>query len=154
LGGTPIILDIHDIVPEFYESKFSRPGKSVIAAALRRIERTACQFANHVLISNHIWKEILLERSAPPAKVTALINSVDLELFRPTLRTRNDGRLVLIYPGTLNYHQGIDVAINALKTLLDEFPQLELHIYGNGAALQELKNQTTQLRLGEHVRFF
>ena len=56
-GGTKIILDIHDILPEFYESKFESKNRSWSMWALRRAEHASARFADHVIISNHLWKE-------------------------------------------------------------------------------------------------
>ncbi len=154
LRGTPIILDIHDIVPELYESKFERGEPSPLAAGLRLIEKWSCRFADHVIIANHIWRDTLLQRSAPAEKVTTLVNNVDLDLFSPRTRTRMDDRFVLLYPGSLNYHQGLDIAINAMQSLAREIPGIELHIYGDGPALPDLKEQARALNLGEQVKFF
>jgi len=154
LRGAKIILDIHDIVPELYESKFQPGRRSMLAAGLRRIEKWSCHFADHVIIANHIWKQTLLGRSAPSSKLTALVNNVDLDLFAPRPRTRIDDRIILIYPGTLNRHQGLDIAIKAVQVLVREIPQIELHIYGNGPAVPDLKEQAQQLGLADHVRFF
>src|SRR5882672_1723652 len=99
--GTRIILDIHDIVPELYESKFRTRSGSLVTAGLRCIEKWSCAFADHVIIANHIWKKTLIGRSAPANKVTALVNNVDLEVFAPKSRVRTDDRIVLLYPGTL-----------------------------------------------------
>ena len=154
LKGTAIILDIHDIVPELYESKFEPGRQSLFAAGLRLLEKWSCRFADHVIIANHIWKKTLLDRSAPASKLTALVNNVDLDLFSRKPRTRTDDRIVLLYPGTLNYHQGLDIAINAMPALVRENPKIELHIYGRGPALLELQEQTAKLGMGEHIRFF
>jgi len=152
--GTRVILDIHDIVPELYESKFADHHGSLIPSLLRKIEKLSCQFADHVIIANHIWKKTILSRSASAEKVTAFINNVDLKLFAPRPRRRHDDRFVLLYPGSLNRHQGLDVAIEAVRLLAPDFPQLELHIYGDGPALPFLKEQAQKLDLGPHVQFF
>lgn len=154
LRGTAIILDIHDIVPELYMSKFETDQWSIVAAGLRFVEKLSCLFADHVIIANHIWKEAISGRSAPVSKVTAMINNVDLDLFSPQMRTRTDDRIILLYPGSLNYHQGLDIAINAVKKLGVEIPGLELHIYGNGSALQQLMEMARQLGLMDQVKFF
>ena len=154
LRGTKIILDIHDIVPELYESKFESGRSSFFANALRRVEKWSCAFADHVIIANHIWKKTLLERSASAAKVTAMINNVDTAIFSPHPRTRTDDRIILLYPGSLNRHQGLDLAIDAIQALVREFPKIELHIYGGGPALPDLKEQAQRLDLGSHVQFF
>jgi glycosyltransferase involved in cell wall biosynthesis len=152
--GTPIILDIHDIVPELYESKFTQGRFSLFAAGLRRIEKWSCRFANHVIIANHIWKKTLIERSLPAHRLTALVNNVDLDLFSRKTRTRTDDRIILLYPGTLNHHQGLDIAIEAMDGLSRDFPKIELHIYGRGPSLPKLKEQVSRLKLTEHVKFF
>jgi len=153
IHGTKLILDIHDIVPELYESKFSRGQRSVLVAALRRLEAWSCRFAHHVIIANHLWKETLISRSVPPGKVTALVNNVDLELFPPRKQVRDMNGPVLIYPGSLNYHQGLDVAVKALSDLVAEFPGIRLRIHGRGPALPGLKELTAKLGLVAHVLF-
>jgi len=153
LRGTPIILDIHDIVPELYESKFKAAHWSPFAAGLRLIEKWSCGLADHVIIANHIWKDTLLKRSVTSEKLTALVNNVDLDLFAPQARTRTDDRIILLYPGSLNYHQGLDIAVDGMSKLVGEFPKLELHIYGNGPNLPLLQDQAKRLGLEHHVRF-
>lgn len=154
LKGASVILDIHDIVPELYESKFEHNQKSPVAAVLRTVEKWSCRFADHIIIANHIWKETILSRSAPANKVTALVNNVDLDLFALKQRTRTDDRLVILYPGSLNYHQGLDIAINAVAKLVRDFPKIELHIYGSGSSLPELKALTKSLGMEQSVLFF
>lgn len=154
LRGTKIILDIHDIVPELYESKFAKGGTSFLANGLRLIEKWSCRFADHVIIANHIWKKTLIDRSLPASRLTAMVNNVDLDLFTRKPRTRTDDRIILIYPGTLNHHQGLDIAVDAMKTLSREFPKIELHIYGRGPDLPKLQEQAKRLELTDHVKFF
>lgn len=152
-GNAKIILDIHDIVPELYESKFAVKHGSILATGLRLIEKLSCRFADHVIVANHIWKGTLSSRSAHKEKLTAMVNNVDLDLFALKTRTRNDGRIVLLYPGSLNYHQGLDIAVNAMKLLVEEIPNLELHIYGNGPTLPNLQEQTRKLGLEKNIFF-
>lgn len=152
--GTACILDIHDIVPEFFESKFSAGGRSFLGNGLRLIEKWSCRFADHVIIANHIWKKVLLERSVSAPRLTALVNNVDTRLFPRKARTRTDDRIILVYPGTLYFHQGLDIAINGMKTLSQEFPKIELHIYGPGPTLPDLQAQAKALGLDNQVKFF
>jgi glycosyltransferase involved in cell wall biosynthesis len=152
-GGTKVILDIHDIVPEFYASKFRTGRDALLVRMLRGIEALSCRFVHHVIIANHIWKERLIGRSAPEGKVTALVNNVDLNLFWRRQRTRQDDRIILLYAGTLNRHQGLDLAIQAMGRLAGEFPKMELHIYGGGPSLPSLQSLTAELGLKDRVSF-
>jgi glycosyltransferase involved in cell wall biosynthesis len=51
---------------------------------------------------------------------------------------RTNEKTVLLYPGTLNYHQGLDLAVEAFAKIKDLAPEAEFHIYGDGPARQEL----------------
>src|SRR5579862_3582839 len=57
--GAKLILDIHDIVPEFYTSKFNSSQDSLMFKLLVGIERLSSSFSDHVIVANHIWQERL-----------------------------------------------------------------------------------------------
>ena len=86
-------------------------------------------------------------------KATALLNYPDFSVFRPRGRTRKDDRFLIIYPGSLNWHQGLDIAIQAFAKLKGKAAHAEFHIYGAGPALPGLKDLVKQLALHESVHF-
>jgi hypothetical protein len=63
LLGAKVILDIHDIVPEFYAGKFNVSEKSLVFRALLLVERLSIAFSSHVIIANHLWETKLLQRA-------------------------------------------------------------------------------------------
>jgi glycosyltransferase involved in cell wall biosynthesis len=154
LGGARIILDIHDILPEFFASKFDGGENSFYFHLLRWIERISCAFADHVIISNHLWLATITGRSVSPKKCSALINYVDQTVFYRRPRTRSDNRRILIFPGGLHWHQGLDIAIKAFKRIQPQFPQAEFHIYGGGPMKEKLVEMVRDLNLRDCVRFF
>ncbi len=154
LHGTRVILDIHDIVPEFFASKFGIPPKGLTYTMLRWMERTSAAFANHVIIANHLWLDKYESRTQTKGRCTAFINNVDSSVFKPRARTRKDDKLVILFPGGLQWHQGVDIAIRALKKVRVELPNAEFHIYGDGNAKESLVQLASELGLKEHVRFF
>jgi len=154
LGGAKIILDIHDIVPELFESKFGVARNSVIVRLLKSMEFVSAAFADHIILANHLWLELYTRRSARPEKVSVLINYVDRRLFYPRPRTRTDDRKIVIFPGSLQWHQGLDVAIRAFPRIIAEIPEAELHIYGDGQAKPQLVELAASLGLDDHVKFF
>ena len=152
LMGSKVILDIHDIVPEFYASKFKVGEGSVIFRLLLVIERLSIAFSHHVIISNHLWQAKLTERSVSSEKCTAIINYPDLSIFSPRPRTANgDGDFVLCYPGTLNQHQGVDVAVNALALLRESAPHVKLRIIGDGPDRKKVETIVDEQRLRDRV---
>lgn len=132
LAGVPIILDIHDILPEFYLSKFRTKKRSLFFKFLVLAEKASIAFSDHVIIANPIWHERLLERSASSDKVTTIGNYPDPQIFFPRPEKHTNGKFVMIYPGTLNWHQGLDIAIQAFAKVVEEIPTAEFWIYGEG----------------------
>ena len=153
LTGAKVILDIHDMVPEFYASKFGISKKAFVFKALVGIERVSTAFADHVIASNHIWEERLHSRGVAPSKVTAIINYPDLNVFRQQGRTRTDNKFIVLYPGSMTYHQGMDIAIRAFASIHTRVPNAEFHVYGSGDQLESLKRLVGELGLQGKIFF-
>lgn len=151
LSGAKIILDIHDIVPEFYASKFHENKNSILFKALVLMERLSCKYADHVIISNHIWEKTLLARSVEKCKCTVIMNYPDESIFYQRPRERDGNKFIMIYPGTLGWHQGLDIAIQAFAAIKDEAPEMEFHIYGRGPERKKLELMVTDLGLDNRV---
>ncbi len=153
ITGSKLILDIHDIVPEYYASKFQISSRSLIFKLLVLVERISAVFSDHVIVANHIWQERLEGRSVRASKLTTILNFPDGQIFYRRGRQRNDGKFVLLYPGSLNYHQGLDLAIRAFARIKDEAPLAEFHIYGIGEQLPYLLQLIQDLGLQERVQY-
>jgi glycosyltransferase involved in cell wall biosynthesis len=150
--GARVILDIHDIVPEFYASKFGVSEQSLAFRLLQLVERVSCSYANHVIISNHLWHKKLTARSVDPGKCTAIINYPDLDIFSSHIpRRRNDSEFLICYPGTLNWHQGVDLAVRAMLLLRDSAPELRFLIIGDGPNRESLQTMVEQEDLNDRV---
>ena len=153
LAGAKIILDIHDILPEFFANKFRRPDTGGYVRMLRGIEWISARFANHVIISNHLWQEKITRRSVPREKCSVFINYVDQAIFN-CRRTRNDGRFVVLYHGGLQRHQGLDIAIRAFGRIQGQVSGAEFHIYGGGNMKPEVEGLIQELGLKNKVLLF
>ncbi|HEV2392311.1 MAG TPA: glycosyltransferase [Verrucomicrobiae bacterium] len=154
LTGAKVILDIHDIVPEFYASKFGARHNSFVIGFLKWLERVCAKFADHVIISNHLWRDTYASRNHLNGTCSVFINNVDSRIFRPRPRTRNDGKLIIIFPGGLQWHQGLDIAIRAFPKVRSQFPNAEFHIYGDGNMKEQWLKLVQELGLRDAVRFF
>jgi glycosyltransferase involved in cell wall biosynthesis len=154
LTGAKVILDIHDIVPEFYGSKFGKPEGTTAFHVLKWMERISAGYADHVIIANHLWLDKYARRTRANGKCSVLINSVDTGIFQPRPRTRHDGKQVILFPGGLQWHQGLDIAIRAMPQVSARIPQAELHIYGDGNMKDSLVALSNELGLDGKVRFF
>src|SRR6266567_46895 len=154
LTGAKVILDIHDVVPEFYASKFGAPQDSTTVSILKAIERASARIADRVIISNHLWLEKYAGRTGANGKCSVFINNVDVNIFRPRRRTRDDGKLIVLFPGGLQWHQGLDIAIRAFQKIGLKLSQAEFHIYGEGNMKNSLVSLSRELGLEGKVRFF
>ncbi len=152
LRGTPVILDIHDILPEFYASKFGKSDKSLMFRFLHLVEWFCAKFSSHVIIANHIWQQRLLSRSVGSDKCTVVLNFPDRSIFsRGKEKSGNRDRFLLLYPGTLNWHQGLDVAVRAFARISSKVPQADFHIYGEGPSKPDLQDLVKQHHLESRV---
>lgn len=153
LLGTPVILDIHDVLPEFYASKFHVPHDSFLFRCLVLVERLSIAFADHAIVANHLWCERVAGRCGMPRKCSPIRNYPARGLFSPNIRARANGKFLITYPGSLNWHQGVDVAITAFAKIKDQMPDAEFHIYGEGPAKQSLIRLADSLRVNDRVLF-
>lgn len=153
LTGTKILLDIHDLVPELFLAKFKKGERSVMGPILKLVERISCNFADHVIVSNHLWRYKLLERSVSKSKCSVFINNIDLNIFYPRKRTRQDQRKIVLFHGSLQWHQGMDIAIRAFPSVVAKVPSAEMHIYGCGGEKPALMELSKSLGLEEKVLF-
>jgi glycosyltransferase involved in cell wall biosynthesis len=153
LTGAIVILDIHDILPEFYASKFKTSRGSRTFKFLLLCEKLSSAFSDHVIIANHIWYERLTSRSVRLEKCTPIRNYPDPHVFFPRPRTRIDEPFTVMYPGTLNWHQGLDVAIKAFARVAKQIAGAQFYIYGEGPAKDSLVALTKELDLDGKVSF-
>jgi glycosyltransferase involved in cell wall biosynthesis len=152
--GARVVLDIHDIVPEFFASKFGSASGSLLVRSLRWVEKISAGLADHVILSNHLWFDKYTARSAPAEKCSVFINHVDERIFQPQVKAKSaDGPLVM-FPGGLQWHQGLDIAIRAFAILKRTMPGARFHIYGEGSSKRELMALVEELGLGDRIRFF
>jgi glycosyltransferase involved in cell wall biosynthesis len=153
LTGAKVILDIHDIMPELYASKFQVSEKSMGYRTMLWLERLSTSFSDHVIIANHIWQEKLASRSVRAEKCSVFLNYPDRRVFRPVDGQRRPHEFVMLYPGTLNAHQGLDVAIRAFALIKDCAPHAQFWIHGEGRTQDALSQLVKDLQLEDRVLF-
>lgn len=152
LLGAKVILDIHDLVPEFYASKFKVGESSLTFRLLLLLEKLSIAYSSHVIIANDLWYEKLIRRSVRPDKCMAMINYPDLTIFsQPGQAAHRNGDFVMCYPGTLNWHQGLEVAVEAVALLRDQAPHLKFLIVGDGPDREKLRSLIRERKLEDRV---
>jgi glycosyltransferase involved in cell wall biosynthesis len=155
LTGAKLILDIHDVVPELFASKFSAKLKSAYVEMLKAIEKISAKFVDHVIVSNHLWHKTVVARSVPEEKCSVLVNHVDPKMFSRHARTRTDGKFIVLFPGSFQWHQGLDLAVEAFAYVKTRVPNAEFHLYcGAGGDLEtDLRRLVRRLDLDGSIKF-
>jgi glycosyltransferase involved in cell wall biosynthesis len=153
--GTPIILDLHDLMPEFLASRIRRPMHHPLVRIMAWQERRSCAFADHVITVTDGWRDALVARGVHRGKISVVMNLADPRIFGravPSPRSPN-GRLELIYHGTVTERYGLDVLLRALAAVRRAGVDAHLLLHGRGDALEDLRSLADTLELDDHVTF-
>jgi len=156
LTGSRIILDIHDLMPEFFCSRYKTSLNNFGARLLRWEEYLSCRFAHRVITVTELWKETLIKRGVPKGKCFVVMNLADPAYFDGSGYSRREystdqGRLRLIYHGTLAHRYGVDILLKALQLVKEDVPSVYLRIHGRGDFAATVLAMVPQLGLERHV---
>jgi glycosyltransferase involved in cell wall biosynthesis len=154
LDGSGVILDLHDLMPEFFASRFRRPMHSLPVRLLTLQERISCRLADHVVTVTERWRRRLVGRGIPASKVSVVMNLPDPGLIPATRANRSSAgdRFTILYHGTLTHRYGVDLLIRAVADLRNEMPA-RLVIHGRGEYLDELRRLSSSLEMDGTVEF-
>jgi glycosyltransferase involved in cell wall biosynthesis len=152
LRGVPIVLDLHDLMPEFFRGRFGDRHRALQRLIILQ-ERWACRFADHVITVSEHWRETLRSRGVDPDKCSVVMNLADESVFVAGPRRHvPDRELRLLYHGTVTYRYGLDLAVRAVALLRDGHGEdVHLTILGLGDQMADLAGLVSELRLEGHV---
>ena len=135
MTGTPVLLDLHEDMPEFFRDRFAHPALRPLFPLVTAATRASAAMADALITVHEPLRRLSIERGVAPDGITVVMNSADGRLFDPTGYPRRpfmaDGTLRLIHHSNLQRLYGLDVAIEGLAALpagLD----WRLDVYGEG----------------------
>ena len=159
LTGVPLILDLHEAMPEFFRSRFPRASNPVAHAMLRAQERASIALASALITVNPAMAERLVALGVRPGKIHVVANTPALARFdpsrRPPRRFAEDGAVRLVYGGALTPTYELDVVIDALAELRASRPDLDVRfdVYGRGDAEPAWRDRARALGVDDRVVF-
>jgi glycosyltransferase involved in cell wall biosynthesis len=154
LGGVPLLLDLHEDMPEFFRDRFAsrwlRPLLPLVTAATR----ASASIADEIITVHEPLRQLSIARGVDPARISVVMNSADGRLFDPTRHERRpfmaDGAVRLIHHSNFQRIYGLDVAIEALARVRDDLPW-RLDVYGDGPWRPQIEAAIERTATGERV---
>jgi glycosyltransferase involved in cell wall biosynthesis len=126
LRGVPVIVDLHELMPEFFASKFGTTLRHPGVRALARLEQASIRFADLAMTCTEEMRSAFVSRGADADRISVVMNSSEEAIFDPQTfpprRDRQTGRFSLICHGTIEERYGLDTIIRALRRLDDQIP--------------------------------
>ncbi|HEY0444196.1 MAG TPA: glycosyltransferase family 4 protein [Candidatus Limnocylindrales bacterium] len=159
LAGVPVLLDLHEAMPEFFRSRFPRAANPIVHRLLLLQERLSIAVSTHAITVNDALGRRLTDLGVAPDKVSVVINSPSLARFDPVRVPRRgfaeDGTVRLIYAGALTPTYELDVAIDAVGRLRTARPDVPIvfDVYGRGDSEPGLRARAAALGLNGGVVF-
>jgi glycosyltransferase involved in cell wall biosynthesis len=148
LTGTVLVLDIHDLSPELYASKFGGDGWPLGARVMALMERAATAAADHVLVAGDDFREVLVGRGVAPERVTSVPNGPDERLFHGAVAPVDDRPGRLVYHGSLFDRYDVGLVLDALPRIHARHPGAMVDIWGDGPELESLRARARTARHG------
>ena len=150
--GAAVILDMHEITPEFYMSRYGIGPSSPIVRTLTWIEAASMRFADRVVTINQPIQDLLVARGLRRDRSIVVMNSVDEARFEAAAVEPASGSFVMMYHGTLTRIYGLDLAIEAFALARDRMPGAQLWILGSGPEREALAALGARHGLGDALR--
>jgi glycosyltransferase involved in cell wall biosynthesis len=154
--GAKVVLDMHEITPEFYISKYGIAENSWVVRFLKYVEKISFNFADHVITINEPILDLLVDRGLRRAKSTVITNSVDerrlASVSESSAPAVAPGTFVMMYHGTLTGLYGLDIAIEAFALAHKEMPGAEFWILGVGPEVSVLTRLAQERGLASRVK--
>lgn len=155
--GARVIFDMHENLPEFYCAKFNKESSTLLVRIMLFFEKVATRFADFTITAHDLLRERVIKRDGiSEENCVALLNYPSRAFFSSSVQKNNDKEFTLIYPGTISYQNGIDIAIRAMAIVKEECKLAKLEIYGAPRSqiyYQELTNLIGDLSLNGSVTF-
>jgi glycosyltransferase involved in cell wall biosynthesis len=156
--GVKIILDLHELMPEIFSTKFNLPAKSRKVHLAKTLENISVRFADYVITTSDLRKKILQNRTKKNT-VTVIMNLPKKTVYKSKdmvdfIEKNNLGQsFIIIYVGGLYKERELDIVIRAIKNIEIKIPHIFFIICGTGdyEYIASLKNMILKLNLDKKV---
>ncbi len=157
LLGRKFVFDHHDANPELYEAKFGR--RDLLWKLMVWLEKLTFWTADVSIATNESYRRIAVVRGGMHlSRVHVVRSGPSLERLKvvPPVESLKQGRKYLVgYVGVMGKQEGIDLLLQAVKTLVFDFDRKDIHfgLVGGGTSLEEMKALARELGVADYVTF-
>ncbi|MGH9357495.1 MAG: glycosyltransferase family 4 protein, partial [Terriglobia bacterium] len=153
LFGTKVILDIHDPMPNTFASKFKGREGGFYYRMLLWQERVSAAYCDQVITVHHPVRDgILAKHGLAPDSVEVIANFADQETFPLQESFSIEGKIRLVFHGTILERSGLGTLMTALSRVRHK-DRISLKIIGEGDFSKTLAGMIESLNLGDVVDF-
>ncbi len=152
LAGARIVLDVHDPAVELLACILGRELPWWLRRLAAAEERISLSFADALITVNEPMRQRLTAVSRSP--VTVVMNLPDPAAFSSHQRLEaRAGLQWIVYSGTIAQRSGLDLVVQALFLLSDDFPQLRVRILGEGPAIEPVLRLADELGVSDLIDY-
>jgi len=155
--GARLILDMHEVFPEFVAARFRTAAGWLASAIAGAIERWARRTADLTITVNEPIAELLEGRPARPDERRLVVHNTadpaDFGAPRSSATAADLGRLELVYHGTLTALYGLDIAIRGVVQARAGGIAVRLTIIGEGPERHTLRRLAAATADPDTIRF-
>jgi glycosyltransferase involved in cell wall biosynthesis len=141
--GSAFVYDQHDLAPEVYVAQGGRKG-GLVHRFLRWCERATYRSADAVIATNQTYRRFAIERGGVPAPHVHVVRSAPdpKRMFPvdPDPAFKAGRRYLVSYLGTMGPQDGVDLFVEAARTVSEALPdQVRFVAMGGGNQLEALR---------------
>ena len=161
LFGRAVVLDIHDLMPEVYSSKFKTTLRHPGIWPIRLQEWISHRFANACVFATERFRQCAIARgTVGEDRSIAVMNAADTKLFdqqrHPWRGPERPDEFVMLYLGTVSHRHGVDQCVSVLPLAMKRIPGIKLVVHaklseGEGRPMQELRDLAQRLGVADRV---
>lgn len=157
LLGARVLLDMHDVTPELFQSLYGISRRSLTFGFLCFVERISLAYADAILTVNRNICQLFLNRNPIVKKIEVVMNSPDPRYFstKGSVTFPAQGNFQLIHHGQILRRYSLEVVLEAICLVKNRIPSLKLDVYGDGEEqyVEELQLLVRTLDIQKQVMF-
>ncbi|HEV7200243.1 MAG TPA: glycosyltransferase, partial [Candidatus Limnocylindria bacterium] len=154
LTGVPVLLDLHEDMPEFFRDRFASGGLRPLFPIISGTARVSAAVADAIITVHEPLRQLAIRRGVPAHRISVVMNSADERLFDPAGHPRRawraDGALRLVHASSLLPIYGLDTAVEAMARL-DSALNAHLDVYGDGPFRTDVEDAITRYGADDRV---